>query len=117
MCEFTPIGNEAAGPTDVIAKSATTVKIGSDKVGIHGSEAGCNGKARLTTKKLAGPEKAVWRAADVDFHAKQFDRLVCELEQAASGSKLPEQATGKAALNDLLIRMRLGDRMKYVGQH
>ncbi len=65
----------------------------------------------LIAKKLAGPEKAVLPAADVDFHAKQFDRLVAELEQAASDSDLPEQATGKAALNDLLVRMRLRDSM------
>ncbi len=61
----------------------------------------------LIARKLAGPEKGTLEAADMEFHAKEYNRLVEELETAARESQLPERATGKAALNDLLIRLRL----------
>jgi len=62
----------------------------------------------LVDRKLAGPEKGRLEAADVSFHQNEYDRLVAELESAAENSTLPEQATAKRALNDLLVRMRIG---------
>lgn len=61
----------------------------------------------LIERKLSGPEKGKLPEADLDFHEKEFQRLVAELEEASEKSTLPEVPSGKAALNDLLIRMRL----------
>jgi predicted nucleotidyltransferase len=61
----------------------------------------------LMERKLAGPEKGRLEAADLTFHEREFTRLVSELETAMEKSTLPEQARGKAALNDLLVRLRL----------
>lgn len=61
----------------------------------------------LVERKLAGPEKGRLDAADLEFHQREYERLVAELETAMEKSALPEQATGKAALNDLLVRLRI----------
>jgi predicted nucleotidyltransferase len=63
--------------------------------------------ADLIARKLAGPEKSTLEDADVDFHQREYERLRAELEQAFQASHLPEIPSGKAALNDLLIRLRL----------
>ncbi len=60
----------------------------------------------LVERKLSGPEKGRLDAADLEFHKQEYERLVAELETAMEKSTLPEQASGKAALNDLLIRLR-----------
>ena len=60
----------------------------------------------LVERKLAGPEKGRLESADVEFHYREFERLVAELETAMQQSPLPEQASGHAALNDLLLRLR-----------
>lgn len=60
----------------------------------------------LVERKLAGAEKGTLDAADLEFHEREYARLVGELEAAMEKSTLPEQATGKAALNDLLVRLR-----------
>lgn len=64
----------------------------------------------LVERKLAGPEKGRLEAADVAFHEREYERLIGELEVAMEKSTLPEQSRGKAALNDLLVRLRLGCR-------
>jgi len=61
----------------------------------------------LIARKLAGPEKSALDEVDVEFHRSEYERLRAELEQAFQSSALPEAATGKAALNDLLIRLRM----------
>jgi len=61
----------------------------------------------LIERKLTGPEKGELPAADMQFHEAEVQRLVSSLEEAASNSQLPEAASGRAALNDLLVRMRL----------
>lgn len=63
----------------------------------------------LIERKLAGAEKGVLPEADIAFHERERQRLVGELETAASESKLPEAPGGKQALNDLLVRVRLAD--------
>lgn len=60
----------------------------------------------LVERKLAGPEKERLDAADIEFYEREYERLVAELEAAMGKSSLPEQATGKAALNDLLVKLR-----------
>lgn len=64
----------------------------------------------LIARKLAGPEKGRLDAADVAFHEREYERLVVELESAAAQSNLPEKPTCREALNDLLIRLRVGSK-------
>jgi len=61
----------------------------------------------LIDRKLSGPEKGKLPEADMQFHAREYQRLVGELEAASGKSSLPEAGSGKLALNDLLIRLRL----------
>ncbi|MDA1161978.1 MAG: nucleotidyltransferase domain-containing protein [Planctomycetota bacterium] len=65
---------------------------------------------KLIERKLAGPEKGNLPEADMAFHEKEYERLVCDLEAASEKSALPEAPSGKAALNDLLVRIRLSVR-------
>lgn len=64
----------------------------------------------LVARKLAGPEKSQLEDADVDFHRRQYERLVIELESAGAESTLPEAPSARPALHDLLVRLRLGKR-------
>jgi predicted nucleotidyltransferase len=68
--------------------------------------------ADLVARKLAGPEKSKLEDADAAFHEKEYQRLRGELQAAHDASRLPELPSDetRAALNDLLIRIRL--RMK-----
>lgn len=63
----------------------------------------------LIARKLTGPEKSILEDADVTFHQREFERLYRELEEASQASTLPETASAKDALNDLLVRLRLAD--------
>lgn len=60
----------------------------------------------LVERKLAGPEKGRLDDSDVEVHQREYERLVAELETAAERSTLPVRATGKDALNDLLVSLR-----------
>jgi uncharacterized protein len=62
----------------------------------------------LVQRKLSGPEKSVLDEGDLALHEGEFLRLLGELEQAHAESKLPEAPTCEAALDDLLVRVRLG---------
>jgi len=46
--------------------------------------------------------------ADLGFHQREYERLRSELEQAHRESKLPVAPRGAAALDELLVRIRLG---------
>lgn len=61
----------------------------------------------LIDRKLAGAEKSQLAGADLAFHDAEYRRLVGELNTAAANSHLAESPSAKAALNDLLIRLRL----------
>jgi hypothetical protein len=63
--------------------------------------------SELIERKLAGPEKSALSDVDVEFHRREFDRLRSALKDAYQTSLLPEAPAGKAALNDMLIRLRL----------
>ena len=73
-----------------------------------------NDEARLThvgdliARKLTGPERSVLDDGDLAFHEREYHRLRAELEAAHQASTLPEAATSRPALNDLLVRLRLG---------
>jgi uncharacterized protein len=60
----------------------------------------------LVERKLSGTEHGTLDDADVDFHEREYTRLVALLESARDSSHLPETATCKPALNDLLLRVR-----------
>jgi predicted nucleotidyltransferase len=62
----------------------------------------------LIDRKVAGPEQSALEEADLSFHEREYVRLRGELEAAYQASHLPEVGAGKAALNDLLVRVRLG---------
>jgi predicted nucleotidyltransferase len=61
----------------------------------------------LVERKLAGAEKGRLDPTDLTFYEQEYERLVSELEAAMHQSALPESASGKAALNDLLVRLRI----------
>ncbi len=62
----------------------------------------------LVARKLAGPEKSKLEDADIAFHEAEYRRLRGELQTAHDASELPELPgnSTRAALNDLLIRVR-----------
>ncbi|MES2598026.1 MAG: nucleotidyltransferase domain-containing protein [Verrucomicrobiota bacterium] len=63
----------------------------------------------LIARKLGGPEQSTLDDADLAFHQSEFERLRSELEAAQAASTLrevPSEAT-RAAINDLLVRVRL----------
>jgi predicted nucleotidyltransferase len=61
----------------------------------------------LIARKLAGPEQSTLPEADLAFHRSEYERLRAELEASYQASRLPEAPTGKDALNNLLVRLRL----------
>src|SRR4051812_48170920 len=61
----------------------------------------------LVARKTGGPEKGTLEKSDFEFHQREYTRLTAELETACQQSRLPEQATSGAAMNDLLVRVRL----------
>jgi predicted nucleotidyltransferase len=65
--------------------------------------------ADLVARKLAGPEKSTLDNADIPFHEGEYQRLRGELQAAHDASQLPELPDDqtRAALNDLLVRLRL----------
>jgi predicted nucleotidyltransferase len=63
----------------------------------------------LIARKLAGREQSTLGEADLSFHEAEYQRLRGTLEAEFAASKLPERpdAAVPAALDDLLIRVRL----------
>ena len=66
----------------------------------------------LVARKLAGPEQSTLSDADLAFHEAEYLRLREELRSAHERSALPEipAESARAALNDLLVRVRLAAR-------
>jgi hypothetical protein len=61
----------------------------------------------LIARKTGGPEKGRLDQADLEFHQREYERLRAELQQAFETTGLPEVAGAAAALDDLLVRIRL----------
>ena len=63
----------------------------------------------LIARKLAGPEQSAVGDTDLAQHAATYERLRAELAAAPGSSPLPEapSAATRAALDDLLVRLRL----------
>lgn len=64
----------------------------------------------LVARKLAGPEQSTLPEAGVTFHESECQRLLAQLDAASDASHLPDMPTGSGALNDLLVRVRTGQR-------
>jgi len=62
----------------------------------------------LVARKQSGPERATLDDADMAFHRGEYARLSALLREAAAESPLPEDANVWPALDDLLVRLRLG---------
>jgi predicted nucleotidyltransferase len=60
----------------------------------------------LVARKLAGAEQGALDETDVSFHANEYARLRTELEDASARSTLPETASARGDLNELLLRLR-----------
>lgn len=65
----------------------------------------------LVEAKISGTEKGILPKADVAFYRREYEKLVKSLETAAESSVLPERPSAKADLNDLLIRLRMRNRV------
>lgn len=61
----------------------------------------------LIHRKQTGAEKGVLNVTDIEFYRTEYERLTRDLEQAHAKSTVPEMASGRKALSDLLVRMRL----------
>jgi predicted nucleotidyltransferase len=61
----------------------------------------------LIDRKTSGPEKAKLEWPDLEFYQREYERLRAELQEAFEQSRLPELPSSAAALNDLLVRVRL----------
>lgn len=62
----------------------------------------------LIALKRGGAEKAEITDVDVAFHEGAYLRLREELRAAGESSGLPDEPSARGALNDLLLRLRLG---------
>ena len=64
----------------------------------------------LIAQKTSGPEKATVRSGDLNLYQTEVERLFAELEAAEAATHLPsERPELPNRLNDLLLRLRLGD--------
>jgi hypothetical protein len=61
----------------------------------------------LIERKINGAEKGILPDADLNFYRKEYERLVIQLENVSENASLPEKASAKDDLNDLLVRIRL----------
>jgi predicted nucleotidyltransferase len=64
--------------------------------------------ADLVARKTGGLEKGALDDADFSFHESEVQHLQALLEASAAESPLPETSSAHGALNDLLLRIRLG---------
>lgn len=62
----------------------------------------------LIAQKREGPERGKLTGVGVEFHRSEFERLLGVLEEAGAQTDLPESPAGREALNDLLVRVRIG---------
>jgi predicted nucleotidyltransferase len=61
----------------------------------------------LIARKLGGPEQSALKEADLPLYQGEYERLRGILEEAYQKSNLPEVASSREALNELLVRLRL----------
>ena len=61
----------------------------------------------LIHRKVNGAEEGKLESGEVEFHSREYRRLVEQLEAEAMQSQLPGEPSCRDALNDLLVRVRL----------
>jgi predicted nucleotidyltransferase len=64
----------------------------------------------LVARKLSGPEKGNLEMADVEFHEREYQRLVTKLEESSACTTLLEDALAHRDLHSLLVRLLIGGR-------
>ncbi len=69
--------------------------------------------ADLIAEKTQSGERSAAAAPDVSFHRSEYTRLCALLEAESARSRLPEAATTREALNDLLVAIRT-DRARFL---
>ena len=62
----------------------------------------------LVARKVEGKERSLLAEGELAEHERRFDELTARLEKEAAETTLPEEPRGRAALDDLLVRLRLG---------
>src|SRR5262249_9971251 len=62
----------------------------------------------LIDRKINGAEKGTLESNETELHRREYERFVAQLETEATRSQLPNETTCRDALNDLLVRIRLG---------
>lgn len=60
----------------------------------------------LIARKIGGTEGAILSSEEFTLYEREYQRIQQELEEAFRLSDLPDEPSAKAALNDLLIRVR-----------
>ncbi len=65
----------------------------------------------LINAKVTGAEKSTLEAVDLAFHQQEYICLCQVLEEASLKSHLPEEASAQSDLHELLIRLRLEQRL------
>jgi hypothetical protein len=63
--------------------------------------------SELVERKIHGAEKGTLASSEVEFHKREYERLVAQLDSEAGSSHLPDEPGCRDALNDLLVRIRL----------
>lgn len=63
--------------------------------------------SELIERKTRGSERQSLDSNELSFFALEYDRLTKKLEEEASRTHLPKEQRARAALNDLLVRVRL----------
>ncbi len=60
----------------------------------------------LIARKLGGAEKGTLGDDGIEFHGREYERLLAQLEEARTRSVLPTEASCEPELEDLLRRLR-----------
>jgi predicted nucleotidyltransferase len=66
----------------------------------------------LIQRKITGAEKESLTEVDLSFHRGEYVRLRDKLQQAHEASGLPEASRGSTALHNLLVRLRLSEKVQ-----
>jgi uncharacterized protein len=66
----------------------------------------------LIGRKVSGEEKERLTEADLAVHSSEYERLRAKLQQAHEASALPGAPRSSAALHDLLVRLRLSEKVR-----
>jgi predicted nucleotidyltransferase len=63
----------------------------------------------LIDRKIHGAEKGTLESSETEFHRREYERLVAQLEAEGNDSHSPDEPVCREAFNDLLVHVRLKD--------